>query len=83
MGPRYSLRERHIGEFERSFTFPALVEADDLKASLAHGLLKIVVPKKLGKGSAGRRIPLYDRLDRTVYSRVRLGIRFNVQQPLF
>ncbi len=44
--PRRILNERQIGECQRSFTFPTEVDSDDMKASLANGLLRIVVPKK-------------------------------------
>ena len=45
--PRQLLNERQIGECQRSFTFPMEVDADHMKATLAHGLLRIVVPKKM------------------------------------
>jgi HSP20 family molecular chaperone IbpA len=44
-GPRRILRERNIGDFQRSFTFPVGVDADKMEASLANGLLTLVVPK--------------------------------------
>ncbi|KAG0124677.1 HSP20-like chaperone [Tuber indicum] len=44
--PRYWVSERTVGEFQRSFSFPSYVDMDAVKASLAHGILKIVVPKK-------------------------------------
>jgi HSP20 family protein len=47
-GPKVLLRERHIGDFQRSFTFPTEVDSDHMEASLANGLLRIVVPKKVG-----------------------------------
>lgn len=46
--PRHLLEERQIGECLRSFTFPMDVDADGMKAGLSNGLLRIVVPKKLG-----------------------------------
>jgi HSP20 family molecular chaperone IbpA len=45
--PRQLLNERQIGECQRSFTFPMEVDADNMKASLADGLLRIVVLKKV------------------------------------
>lgn len=45
--PRRLLNERQIGEGQRSFTFPMEVDADHMKANLADGLLRIVVPKKV------------------------------------
>jgi HSP20 family molecular chaperone IbpA len=44
--PRYWVSERTVGEFQRSFSFPSYVDMDAVKASLAHGILKVVVPKK-------------------------------------
>lgn len=55
-GPRRILRERHIGEFQRSFTFPMEVDADNMKASLANGLLTLVVPKVAGEVVRNKRI---------------------------
>jgi len=52
------LNERHIGEFQRSFTFPCEVEPDEMNASMAHGLLRIVVPKKAGGATESKRIPV-------------------------
>jgi len=52
------LNERQIGEFQRSFTFPTDVEPDEMKASMAHGLLRIVVPKKAVGASESKRIPV-------------------------
>ncbi|KAF2178514.1 HSP20-like chaperone [Zopfia rhizophila CBS 207.26] len=43
--PKYWVSERSIGEFHRSFTFPAHVDQDAVKASLKNGILSIVVPK--------------------------------------
>jgi HSP20 family molecular chaperone IbpA len=45
--PRRLLNERQIGECQRSFTFPMEVDVDHMKANLADGLLRIVVPKKV------------------------------------
>ncbi|KAF2134150.1 HSP20-like chaperone [Dothidotthia symphoricarpi CBS 119687] len=43
--PRYWVSERSVGEFHRSFAFPARVDQDAVKASLKNGVLSIVVPK--------------------------------------
>jgi HSP20 family molecular chaperone IbpA len=56
--PRQLLQERHIGPFERSFTFPGEVGMDDMKASLTDGLLRIVVPKKIRSASSEKRVPV-------------------------
>lgn len=45
-GFKYWVSERSIGEFQRSFSFPGVVDIDAVKANLENGLLKIVVPKK-------------------------------------
>ena len=37
--------ERTYGTFERSFTLPATVNAETIKASYEHGLLTLVLPK--------------------------------------
>ena len=37
--------ERSVGEFHRSFAFPARVDQDSVKASLKNGILSILVPK--------------------------------------
>ncbi|KAF2242699.1 HSP20-like chaperone, partial [Trematosphaeria pertusa] len=43
--PKYWVSERSVGEFHRSFSFPARVDQDAVKASLKNGILSIVVPK--------------------------------------
>lgn len=48
---KYWVSERNIGEFQRNFTFPGAVDLDLVKASLEHGILRIVVPKKVQAGS--------------------------------
>lgn len=52
--PRYWVSERSVGEFHRSFSFPARVDQDAVKASLKNGILSIVVPK--AKASQPRKI---------------------------
>jgi len=42
---RYWVSERSVGEFSRSFAFPARVDQENVKASLRNGILSIVVPK--------------------------------------
>lgn len=42
---RYWVSERSVGEFHRSFAFPARVEQDAVKASLKNGILSVIVPK--------------------------------------
>ena len=43
--PKFWVSERSVGEFHRSFNFPARVDQDAVKASLKDGILSIVVPK--------------------------------------
>lgn len=42
---KYWLSERSIGQFARSFSFPARVDQDTVKASFQDGILSITVPK--------------------------------------
>ena len=42
---KYWISERRVGEFTRSFNFPARVDQEAVKASLKNGILSIVVPK--------------------------------------
>lgn len=42
---RYWITERSVGEYHRSFSFPAPVDHDNVKASLKNGVLSIIVPK--------------------------------------
>jgi len=51
----YWVSERTVGEFARSFSFPAHVDQDNVKASLKNGILYIVIPK-LQKQDTKRRI---------------------------
>ncbi|KAF1967950.1 heat shock protein [Bimuria novae-zelandiae CBS 107.79] len=44
-GTKYWVTERSVGEFHRSFSFPARIDQDNVKASLKNGILSIVVPK--------------------------------------
>ncbi|KAI5800996.1 30 kDa heat shock protein [Pyronema domesticum] len=54
--PKYWVSERSVGEFSRSFSFPGPVDIDQVKASLEHGILKIVVPKM--EKRTGRKIEI-------------------------
>lgn len=44
--PRYWVSERSVGDFQRTFTFPARVDQDAVRASLKNGILSVVVPKE-------------------------------------
>lgn len=48
--PKVWISERSTGEFSRSFRFPADVDVEGVKASLEHGILKVVVPKMEKRG---------------------------------
>ena len=41
----YYRRERSFGKFERSFTLPADVDPDKIKADFKDGILKLNIPK--------------------------------------
>lgn len=53
---KYWLTERSIGEFSRSFNFPARVDQDAVSANFKDGILSIVVPK--AKPHESRRIAI-------------------------
>ncbi|KAL8665768.1 MAG: hypothetical protein Q9168_007633, partial [Polycauliona sp. 1 TL-2023] len=42
---KYWVRERSVGEFRRTFSFPGKVDQEAVKASLKNGILSVVVPK--------------------------------------
>jgi HSP20 family protein len=42
---RYHLWERRYGAFQRSFTLPRTVKADDIQASFDNGILTVRMPK--------------------------------------
>lgn len=44
--PRQWVSERTLGEFQRTFRFPAGIDQDAVTAGLENGVLKIVVPKR-------------------------------------
>jgi HSP20 family protein len=44
-GGQWHRRERAIGSFERSFSLPANVNADEVEATIKHGVLTIKLPK--------------------------------------
>lgn len=52
----YWVSERSVGEFSRSFSFPNRVDQENVKASLKHGILNIVVPKMTKPQPTTRRI---------------------------
>lgn len=53
---KYWLSERSIGQFARSFNFPARVEQEEVTASFDNGILTVVVPK--AKKHEARRIAI-------------------------
>ena len=56
---RWHIYERHYGNFERSFTLPRAVEAENVKAAFANGVLTIHMPKK--KEAMGRKIEIREK----------------------
>lgn len=42
---RYWVSERIVGDFSRSFSFPARVDQDGVRASMKNGVLSIIIPK--------------------------------------
>ncbi|KAI1005866.1 hypothetical protein K3495_g2350 [Podosphaera aphanis] len=53
------VRERSVGEFSRSFSFPALVDQDNVKASMKNEILGVLVPKQ--KKNERRKITIDER----------------------
>lgn len=43
---RYWVSERTIGSFQRTFSFPGLIDQDKVRAKLENGILTIIVPKQ-------------------------------------
>ncbi|PUU82996.1 HSP20-like chaperone [Tuber borchii] len=54
--PKLWISERTSGEFQRSFTFPVNIDQEGVKASLEHGLLSVMVPKR--SQPVGRKIEI-------------------------
>ena len=42
---KYTLRERPVGDCERTITLPAAVNADQIQAELRDGMLRVTMPK--------------------------------------
>jgi HSP20 family molecular chaperone IbpA len=55
---RYWVTERSVGEFSRTFSFPAPIDQETVKASLKNGVLSITVPKKVVEEPVSRRITI-------------------------
>lgn len=53
---RCYVSERHYGEFQRSFTLPASVDADSIRAIMKEGVLTVHLPKT--KASLGKKIQI-------------------------
>ena len=53
---RYHLWERSYGAFQRSFTLPRTVKADDIRAVFDKGILRISLPKQ--EEAKGRKIAI-------------------------
>lgn len=55
---KYWVRERPVGEFQRTFSFPGKVDRDGVKASLKDGVLKVFVPKEVRKEAESKKIKI-------------------------
>ncbi|KAJ5582748.1 HSP20-like chaperone [Penicillium sp. DV-2018c] len=44
--PHYWAAERSVGDFQRTFSFTARVDQDNVRASLRNGILSVVIPKE-------------------------------------
>lgn len=55
---RFHMWERSYGTFERTFTFPAKIDADKISAEFKNGVLTIKLPKAAGEKVQGRAIPV-------------------------
>lgn len=55
---KYWVRERPVGEFQRTFSFPGKVDRDGVKASLKEGVLKVHVPKEVRKETESKKIKI-------------------------
>ncbi|HSM61238.1 MAG TPA: Hsp20/alpha crystallin family protein, partial [Longimicrobiales bacterium] len=53
---RYHLWERRYGTFQRSFTLPRTVKADEIRASFEKGVLRVHMPKM--EEAKGRKIAI-------------------------
>lgn len=62
------LSERHTGAFERAFTLPCAVNAPSAQASLAHGVLRVRLPKVANE--VGYNIPISKDESASSYSPV-------------
>lgn len=52
------VRERVWGSFSRSFKLPADAEVDGIKASMDHGVLKLVVPRKAETAPEAKKVAI-------------------------
>ena len=50
-GDKIWATERKVGEFRRDFTFPGSINVEAVRATLEHGVLRIVVPKATEVGA--------------------------------
>lgn len=55
---RYYRIERSYGSFQRVLALPDDANAEDAKASMNHGVLKITIPRSQEKASGGKTIPI-------------------------
>ncbi len=55
---KYWVRERPVGEFQRTFSFPGKVDRDGVSANLKDGILAVFVPKEVRKEAESRKIKI-------------------------
>ena len=55
---KYLIRECSTGKFKRTFSFPHKVDRNGAKASLKNGILTVMVPKRVKKGSERKKIEI-------------------------
>lgn len=55
---KYLIRECSTGKFKRTFTFPHKIDRNGVKASLTNGILTVLFPKQVKKGSERKKIEI-------------------------
>jgi HSP20 family protein len=68
---RWLIRERRIGPFERTITFPTAVESDDATAEFNDGVLRVTLPKS--RKATPRGIPVRRGSGRVTAHEIEIG----------